>query len=95
MGKNYYIIMFKGEKVEPVSFGELCGDYNINTDMYVEKVIKNHWTQLTEYSFNAKKFRTLQAAQKALTTLVEGFTADNTKTLEHQGYTIKAIYVEE
>ena len=95
MRKNYYIIMYKGEKVEPVSCAELYGDYNISTDMYVEKVIKNHWTQLTEYSFNAKKFRTLQAAQKALTTLIEGFTRDETKTLEHQGYVIKAIYVEE
>lgn len=96
MGYNIYKIIKMTTPEQPETWGEMCGDYSINRSglLYIEKITRGTFSQITEYNFNAKEFKTLKAAQKALTSVREGFTNDPSKTLESQGWTIKAEYRE-
>lgn len=87
-----YIIVKRIEPEVATTCGEMCGDYHINYEgkLYLCSVIRHLYTEITEYDFRAKKFKTKKAAEKALD-LRCGFSADENKTLRAEGYEVVEI----
>ena len=78
-------------KVTPLTtaevFGNVYRDEHNTEGVYVEKVIKKIYPQLTEYKFKAKQYKTEKAANAALDVL----TYHKDKTLRDEGYTVIEI----
>ena len=87
-----FIVMKQDKPEEAKTWGEMCGDYHINKDgkYYLSKVIKGLYTDITDFSFNAKQFKTKKAAEKALN-LRYMFYADENRTLKAEGFEVVEI----
>lgn len=83
--------MFIIGKVTPLTseevFGNAYRDEHNNEGLYVEKVIRKTFAQVTEYEFNARQYKTEKAANTALDTLTDF----RGKSLKDEGYKIIEI----
>jgi hypothetical protein len=81
-------IMYIIGKVTPLTseevFGNFYRDEHNNDGVYVEKVIKKVFAQVTEYRHNARQYKTEKAANTALDTLTD-FSGKN---LRDAGYAV-------
>ena len=75
-------------KVTPLTseevFGNFYRDEHNNDGLYVEKVIRKTFAQVTEYKHNARQYKTEKAANNALDTLTDF----RGKNLRAEGYKI-------
>ncbi len=82
-----YIVGIKNELTTEEIFGNFYRDEHNSAELYLEKVKKGNYGTCTEYDFNAKKFKTRKAAEKALEEVQPYWKPAGTK-LEYLGWSI-------
>jgi len=93
--KKVYIIQKIGEPEKATTWGEMCGDYQMDNGCeYVQKVVCKKFTDITQYKHLARIFKTRKAADKALD-LRYSFYADENRTLRNEGFEIAEIELED